>query len=216
MELAIDQLIKSIAQVRQCSRLTIDLDETGPPEQWADHASLSESEFMEFTGYGCDAAQSELLALPDRVRISWQGHSHIAGGISLSNPISTLDRKLDPAFLLPGFTQFQLIDYRIVDAYFSPGGAYHVLAKLTPTALDGKLYLLDSDVIEPLRLSANEYLRRTAVTKGIANWPYLYLKQPRLSGFGKSVLKKGIDFLQREFSDWDYTELLQLWDRSTR
>ena len=212
-----EQLAADITQLLTSSRVSVTFSKNTltPESRLHDLKNVLTSVFA----LRCPASVAESIRIDDEIYVYWKGRADggdvpVFGEFFLRSVlVFALVNDLSETFTAKPYNAVDLRQTRVFDYYAHHGGPIHALLKVTArTVSDGVLVFNERDVF-PTTLDYDGYLAALHRTKGFVFWQYLYCEQVRPETYELDAIRRGLEFVEREFPSEDYSDLWRRVDR---
>jgi hypothetical protein len=175
--------------------------------------------FKEQYGLECPPGLEDALFISDELFVYWKNKEKeeskiLAGEFHLRSPfLFASESELNDVFKHKKYDSIDLEETRVFDYYPYNGGPIHALLKVEGGTLRDEVLIFNEEDVFRTSLTYQTYLAALHVTKGVIYWQYLYCQRIKAKDYEKKQLKRGLDFIEAQFSAEDYAELRTLWKK---
>jgi hypothetical protein len=173
---------------------------------------------LRFLTFECPPSVAQSAAIENELSAYWRSkttvqNAVVTGEFFLRSVLRFgLDNDLNPVF----HREYDGVDLRmtrVFDRYAQHGGPIHALMAVVGKALDDRVLIFDEEHVYRTTLRYEGYLEQVLLTKGFYYWQYLFCEGIKLEKSRAEHIRRGLTFIQGEFSGEDHSAL---WDRFER
>ena len=157
---------------------------------------------------------AESLKIDGDLHVYWKSKVHqedkgVFGEFFLQSVIVFgASNQLNEVFLSRRYkTIADMREMRVFDYYAYNGGPIYSLLRVIDDRLDEHVYVFNERDVFTTTLDYAEYLKRVRLTRGFQFWQYLFCESPDIKDYELAAIKRGLDFLESEFPNDDYSDL---------